>query len=271
MRSESINPLVERAINDTNPGFSKWDYHDDGEWQAIINSAKGKYFEYIVADKLNRGEVVGDVVLPDGHKAVLAESMNQPGWDLQIVDAHGHVNDFLQLKVTDSASYIHEALTRYPDIKILATSDVAEQLGGNHLVLDAAMSEDQIRHAVNAALEHSDGFLEGFWDHFHPVLPLLITAAMQGYQVAVGKRDIQHAIEVGSARAQRALVTTSVGALAKAIGLGWAAIPAALLAGFWITDAQNIDGLIAQLKKSNWRLLLQARSYHLQETTNELA
>lgn len=264
LKSGAIDPLAEKAVHATNPNFNPWALHSDAEWQAIVNSAKGKYFEYWVENQLNNGHAVGDVVLPSGYRAVVADSMNQPGWDLKILGGNGYVHEYLQLKVTDSTSYIHEALTKHPDIKILATSDVAERLGGNHMVLDAGMSEDHLRHVVDVGLGHSESLLGDFWDHFHPVIPLLIIAGMHGYKVAVGRQAVAHAVEVASARAQRALVTTSVGALAKVVGLGWFSIPAALLAGYWVTELQSIDDLVRHMQEKNRKLRLQARTYELQ-------
>lgn len=258
-----VDPLAEKAIHATNPDFNPWEWHSDAEWQATISSAKGKYFEYWVADQLNHGHSVGDVALPSGYKAVVAESMNQPGWDLRILDDQGHVSDYLQLKATTSTAYIHDALTRYPDIKILATSDVAGHLGDHHMVLDAALTEDSLRDVVNVTLDHSDSLLGHFWDHFHPAIPLMVVGGMHGYKVAMGTQTIADAMELAGARAQRALVATSVGAIAKVVGLGWFSIPAALLAGYWVTSQQSIDELVSFFRERNTRLRLQADSYRL--------
>lgn len=263
LKAGHIDPLAEKAIHATNPNFNPWEWHSDAEWQAIVSSAKGKYFEYWVAERLNDGHAVGDVVLPSGYKAEVADSMNQPGWDLKILDDHGHVSDYLQLKATTSTAYIHEALTRYPDIKILATSDVAGHLGDHHMVLDAGMTEDSLRDVVDAGLDHNDSLVGAFWDHFHPIIPLMVIAGMHGYKVAMGTQTIADAMEVASARAQRALVTTSVGAIAKVVGLGWFSIPAALLAGYWVTSQQDIDELTRFFRERSSRLRLQADSYRL--------
>ena len=124
---DNIDPRLVDAIRVTNPSLS--DEHLFGlsgeELQGAVNTAKGKYFEYLVADRLNAGEQVGPVLLPDGYHAVLADSLNQPGWDMRIVGPDGATADYLQLKATDSAGYIQEALHRYPDIEILATHEVA--------------------------------------------------------------------------------------------------------------------------------------------------
>ena len=180
---------------------------------------------------------------------------------MKIVDAHGHVDEYLQLKATDSTSYIRHALETYPEIKILATSEAAARLHDTHMVLDSSLSEDQIRGAVEAGVGPGGGFLDHFWDSFHPVIPLLVIASMQGYQVAIGKRRAQEAIELALARSQRAVVTTGVGALVKTLGGGWLAIPAAILAGIWVTERQTIEGLIEEVKRQNRKLSLLANRY----------
>lgn len=263
LKAGNIDPLAAKAIHATNPHFDPLAWHSDAEWQAIVNAAKGKYFEYWVADQLNHGHAVGDLVLPSGYKAVVAESMNQPGWDLRIVDDNGHVQDYLQLKVTNSASYIHEALTRYPDIKILATSDVADHLDTNHMVINAGTTEDHLSNVIDASLDHHDSLLAGFWDHFHPIFPLIVIAGMQLHSVAVGKQSVRDAIEVANARGQRAFVTTSIGALAKILGLGWFSIPAALVAGYWFTGRQTIDQLVREMQERHHWLQLQGEWYRL--------
>lgn len=257
-----VDPLALQALRDTNPQFDPGEYHSADEWSGIINAAKGKYFEYLVADRLNDGQAVGDIVLPEGYRAVVADSMNQPGWDLRILNEHGQLDQYLQLKATDSVSYIHHALERYPDIKILASSEVATSLDGHHMVLDAGIREDQLHAAVETAAGGQSGFLDGFWEHFHPVLPLLLIAGMQGYQVAVGKRSVQDAVEISRARTQRALAMAGTGALVKAIGGGLLAIPAACLVGLWVTENQTIDELISQLKRQNRKLSLQTHRYN---------
>jgi hypothetical protein len=140
------------------------------ELQGAINTAKGKYFEYLVADQLNAGEQVGPVLLPDGYRAVLAESLNQPGWDMRIVGPDGATADYLQLKATSSAGYIQEALHRYPDIEILATHEVA----ASGLVLESGVKESELHDQVLSAIDVMDeSVTECFLDYFSPLLPLV--------------------------------------------------------------------------------------------------
>ena len=141
---EDLDPRLQQAILDTNPSITQTRLFelDGNELQGAINAAKGKYFEYLVVDRLNTGEQVGDVILPTGYKAELAQSMTQPGWDLQIIGPDGGIAEYLQLKATDSVSYIKETLERYPDFQILATSEVARAAD----VLDSDINNRRHRH-----------------------------------------------------------------------------------------------------------------------------
>jgi len=76
---DDLDPRLVEAIRLTNPSLS--DEHLIGlsgeELQGAVNTAKGKYFEYLVVDRLNAGEQVGPVLLPDGYHAVLADSLKE--------------------------------------------------------------------------------------------------------------------------------------------------------------------------------------------------
>lgn len=184
-----IDPLLLRAIRDTNPSLEEHRLLalSGDALQGAVNTAKGKYFEYLVAQKLNAGEQVGPLLLEPGQAAVLAESMNQPGWDLRIVGEDGNTVDYLQLKATDSVGYIKSALERYPDIQILATDDVAH----SGLVLDSGITDVDLREHVGAAIDVVDNSLaESFWEHFHPLLPLVAMALYEGHRLAVGAQSM---------------------------------------------------------------------------------
>lgn len=94
------------------------------ELEGLVNGVKGKLFEMQYVDELNAGG------LPDGWQAVLATSATQPGWDLQIVDGHGIVQEAISAKATEHVSYINEALHRYPDIDVVTTSEVYAAMAG---------------------------------------------------------------------------------------------------------------------------------------------
>ena len=264
--SDAMDPLALKALHDTNPNFDPGNVgsFSDQEWMGIVNSAKGKYFEYLVADELNAGGTVGDLTLPDGYSAHLATSMTQPGWDMRIVDEHGDTADLLQLKATESVGYIRDTLERYPDIAIMTTGEVASGLGPNDMVIDSKMSEADLERAINSTAVGTDhGYLDEFWGNFHPLIPLLLIAATQGYQVAVNKQTVSSAMEVAKARAARGMVASAAGALIKVLSGSWiASALGAVTAGMFFDRAQNIDELVEALKPRN--RLLTARAQHYQ-------
>jgi hypothetical protein len=93
----------------------------DGQ-ASFVAAIKGKLFEIQYVDYLNDGH------LENGYKAVLSELANQPGYDVEILGPDGHVSNLIQLKATDSISYVKHALERYPDISVVTTSEVHSEL-----------------------------------------------------------------------------------------------------------------------------------------------
>lgn len=265
--SDAIDPLALKALHDTNPNFDPDNVgnYSVQEWMGIVNSAKGKYFEYLVVKELNAGGTVGDLTLPDGYSAHLATSMTQPGWDMRIVDGHGDTAELLQLKATESVGYIHDTLERYPDISILTTGEVANGLEPNDMVIDSKMSEADLEQAINstaAGLDH--GYLDEFWANFHPLMPLLAIVTTQGYQVVMAKQDVSGAMEVAKARVARGMVASGVGAIAKTFTGSWlASALCAVTVGMIFDRAQNIDSLVATLKSRNQLLAARARHYQV--------
>lgn len=264
--SDELNPLALKALHDTNPNFdpSHVGSYSDQEWMGIVNSAKGKYFEYLVVAELNAGGTVGDLTLPDGYSAHLASSMTQPGWDMRIMDEHGGTAELLQLKATDNVGYLHDTLERYPEISILTTSEVSTRLGPNDMVIDSKMSEADLEQAINATATSLDhGYLDEFLDNFHPLIPLLVIVATQGYRVAVKKEQVSGAIEVAKARAARGLAASAAGAFIKSLSGSWiASALGAVTVGMLFDRSQNIDELIEAVRSRN-RMLV-ARSEHYQ-------
>ena len=143
-----INPEVVEAFHAQYPGVASSfvdkvrELHEDPDaLRGLISGIKGKLFEEKYVDALNDG------VLPDGATAQLAESATQPGWDIQIVNSNGEVIDALQLKATESAGYIREAIDRYPDFEVVVPTEVYADLSSNadlvgHLVDSGIHSEE---------------------------------------------------------------------------------------------------------------------------------
>lgn len=245
--------LVE-AIRITNPSLSDSRFFDlsADELQGAVNTAKGKYFEYLVVDRLNAGEQVGPVLLPDGYRAVLADSLNQPGWDMRIVGPDGATADYFQLKATDSAGYIKEALHRYPDIEILATHEVTD----SGLVLDSGITEDDLREQVSSAIDvMDDSVTDQFLDYFNPLFPLVAIATWEGYKVSVGQQSLDQFKLAIARRGQRIVAANLAGAAAYAVGGGLLAIPAAFAGGLLFERYWNQEAILTSYRADTDRLL----------------
>lgn len=251
---EDIDPLLLKAVYDTNPSLNETRLFglDDDALQGAINTAKGKYFEYLVVEKLNSGEQMGPLLLQDGQRAVLAESFTQPGWDLQIVDSKGAVVDYLQLKATDSVGYVKEALERYPDFQILATREVND----SHLVLDSGLSDQTLQEHVREAVEAAEASVtELFLDYFSPLIPLAAIATLEGCRVAVGRQSIDSFKLALARRGQRIVVAKLAGAMVYALDGGLLAIPAAFAGGLWFDRTINQAAILTSFSERRRRLL----------------
>lgn len=250
----SIDPLLLRAVSETNPGLSATRFFElnPASMQGAVNTAKGKYFEFLVADRLNRGEQVGALMLDAGQRAELAERFNQPGWDMRIVDEQGVVVDYLQMKATQSLGYVATALERYPDIQILATSEVSD----GALVLDSGIADWQLRQLVGDAVRELDySVSEMFLDYFSPLLPLAVVAGMEGYRLVLGRQSVADFKIALARRGQRIVATQLVGASVFAMGGGLLSVPAAVAGGLWFDRVFNQASIHAAYAESRDRLL----------------
>lgn len=224
------DPMLVRAIEMTTETALEELASDPDTLQGAISTAKGKYFELLVQDHLNKGGAVGDLVLMDGQRAALAESMNQPGWDLAVLDSHSKVADVVQIKATDSVDYIRETLERYPDIKIISTTEAAKNIHGG-LVIDSGITNADIERVVGHAIgAQAPSFLQDFVDTFSPLFPLVFIASTEGYKVVAGKKSVERALDQALVRASNSITGAAVGALFYAMGFGWTSIVPAVLA-----------------------------------------
>lgn len=119
---------------------------DSEQMLGFASGVKGKLFELEYLDYLNDGH------LPDGYQAHLATSATQPGWDIAITGPDGDFAEAIQLKATDSVSYVQNALDRYPNIDVVTTSEVHA-----HLVMMGAVDGVADSHIANHALDAAIG------------------------------------------------------------------------------------------------------------------
>lgn len=113
---------------------------DDESWTGHLSNIKGILFEQEYVDKLE-GE---------GVDAALFASTTHPDTDLQIFE-DGSVVEELQLKATDSASYINSALAENPDITIVATTEVASNFETD-MVIDSGISDAVLEEVIVGAI-----------------------------------------------------------------------------------------------------------------------
>ncbi|MDO9252932.1 MAG: hypothetical protein Q7U48_15475 [Hydrogenophaga sp.] len=251
---QDVDPLLLKAIHDTNPTLSETNVFalDAEALQGAVNTAKGKYFEYLVVDRLNQGQQVGPLVLEPGQQAVLADSMTQPGWDLRIVDEHGAAVEYLQLKATDSVAYIRTALERYPDIQILASGEVAD----SGLVLDSGITDQELRAHVELGVDAVDVSLtENFLDHFHPLLPLAAMTMYEGHRLWVGQKSMDGFKLALARRSQRIVFTQSIGAAVYAMDGGLLSFPVAIAGGLVFDRTINQAAIATSYHSHQGRLL----------------
>lgn len=229
-RKSLDDPLVAKAIAITTDRPLDELAQNPDALLGTLNAVKGKYFELLVAEKLNAGERLGELRLQSDLKAALADSLTQPGWDLAIVDGDGRVVDHLQLKATDSVSYISETLERYPDIRILTTNEAASAAHGSGLVIDSGISDRDIESVVGHAVDFGAGGTVPFLEAINPLFPLAFIMASEGFKVAIGRASVEAAVSNAMKRASHGLSGILVGGVFQAMGFGWFSIIPAVLA-----------------------------------------
>jgi hypothetical protein len=123
------------------------------ELLGLISGIKGKLFEQQYAEYLNSGN------LPDGYMAVLAESANQPGWDLRIEGPNSETVEILQAKATDSVGYVVGALEKNPSIDVVTTEEVYGHLvmsGVSEGIINSGISNASLETSLDSAVEASN-------------------------------------------------------------------------------------------------------------------
>lgn len=127
------------------------------ELEGLVNGVKGKLFELKYVEELNAGG------LPEGWHAELATSATQPGWDIQIVDGHGDVQELISAKATEHVGYVNEALDRYPDIDVVTTSEVYAAMAGTPEganLMDGGVSHMEVLGETQDAVAGQAGILD---------------------------------------------------------------------------------------------------------------
>ena len=118
-------------------------YFEDVDADAMsghVSNIKGILFEQEIVAALNE----------QGVEAILFEATNHPISDIAIM-SDGDIAVEMQLKATDSVSYIKETLAEHPDIPIIATSEVAANID-NVMVIDSGIDNEALTQAVTETI-----------------------------------------------------------------------------------------------------------------------
>lgn len=141
MQEEDVFDAVRRGFNDLEELSNDeiYEYFDNIDSESVsgyVNNIKGILFEQEYVKKLEL----------EGIQAEIHETTNHPLTDIVIFEDSEVVNE-LQLKATESVSYINATLEENPDIAIVATSEVAQQLDSD-MVIDSGIEEAVLEEAV---------------------------------------------------------------------------------------------------------------------------
>ena len=228
------NPLLREAFERQYPNLSIDSLQDGGE--NLVNGLKGKYFEFLVRDRLNDGGSVGGLTLGEGETAVLAELPNQPGWDVQILDRLGKPVELLQVKASESLGYIKQALETNPDIRVVVPEGVGQAIP-NTLQMEDVSNSELTNDASRQLEEWSESDMLNVVHHGAefvldavPIVSIGLTAVVEGQRVLTGRSTLNQAAKRGGLKIAEASAWTSAGAALTHIGVG-EPISAAVITG----------------------------------------
>jgi len=163
-----------------------------------VNMMQGYLGEERALNAINSGAVP----VPDGRYATLAESSNQPAYDLRLLSEDGAPDLVAQVKISDSAAIIREHFARYPDINIVYTnSEAAQAMVGDpnitvlhpgdafpddagRYVVDLGFTKDSIRSGAENLMHGADaaGSADGvnFGDQLQENIPWIALMVIGG-------------------------------------------------------------------------------------------
>lgn len=184
--------------------------------QGYISGIKGKYFEMLVARRLNAGERVGEIALQPGQKAILADSPTQKGFDIRIVNRNGETDEAIQAKATESMAYVKDHLERYPHFRVVAPEEID---GASEKIIQTDISHGQLKtHVTEQVNELGEGTTEDLLDKgaeaavdVVPGVSALVVVATEGRAVLTGRASLQESLRRGRGRLARSAVYSALG------------------------------------------------------------
>lgn len=151
MQTETVFDAVRRGYNELESSSNQdiltyFDNVSPDEMVGHISNIKGITFEQEVASLLAE----------QGVSAELFDATNHPVVDITLW-GDSDIAFEAQLKATDSVSYIQTTLEEYPDIPIIATSEVAAAVDST-MVIDSGISNTELTALVDTTLSGEAGW-----------------------------------------------------------------------------------------------------------------
>ena len=164
IKNGEIDPAVELAYQYQYPimanamSFSEaWQKFDSpAEMLGFVSGIKGKLFEI---KYLN--EYISKTLDP-GYSAKLAGIPNQEGFDIEIYNPSGQIDQQLQLKASHSVSYVKEHLEKYPEIDVVTLEDFeGEMLLANYSerLIKSDISETDLLSSITSSTDQGVDYL----------------------------------------------------------------------------------------------------------------
>lgn len=198
------------------------------ELEGLLSGVKGKLFEIQYVEELNAGG------LPEGWHAELAPRATQPGWDFQVMNEHGVVQEVISAKATEHVDYINEALRRYPDIDVVTTSEVYAAMAGTPegaSLIDGGINHVDLVDATQAAASGSAGLVDA------TVLSALALGPAAYVHFSKSDKSMSERAAGFAGHAGRAKTATMAGGAMLAVVPFW---PAAFLGAMGISMAASV-------------------------------
>ena len=146
---------------------------DESQIPGLVSNIKGIAHEVYFVEAENTD---GDEV-----KAYLFEDTNHKGYDVVLYDEEGNYT-YLQLKATDSPSYVHEAVQEIGRENIVVTEELAEKMDLPSSGISNAQLEYDVETVVNRLLEDR---------HLWEYVPTLSTWSIALIAASLTKRYIK--------------------------------------------------------------------------------
>jgi hypothetical protein len=201
--------------------------------QGFVNGVKGKYFEVLVARRLNEDRIFGELVLEPGQRAILASSPTQKGWDIQIANEDGSVAELIQLKATTRLSYIKSALEK--GFPVATTSEInasSEEILGTPLSSNSLSDEarEQFTEAAESPLDDALDNLAELGIDAVPVFAPVVILVTEGKAVLAGRSTVRSSLRDGARRIGTATAFSALGAGLSALDAGIISVPTTIAA-----------------------------------------